>query len=162
VADGPSLIELTADVVASYLGRNNVATGDLPNLIRTVYRALSSGSEAAPAPGETVTVLTKAQIRKTITPSAIISLEDGKPYKSMKRHLAGRGLTPAEYRAKWGLPKDYAMVSPAYAAARSELAKAMGLGRKAAVAAPEPPKPVEPAPRAAAAAKKPRAARKPR
>jgi predicted transcriptional regulator len=76
-------------------------------------------------------------IKKSVTPDYIISLEDGRRYKSLKRHLTGRGLTPAEYRAKWGLPHDYPMVAANYAAQRSELAKAIGLGRKRAEPAPE-------------------------
>jgi predicted transcriptional regulator len=75
-------------------------------------------------------------IKRSITPDYLISLEDGRQYKSLKRHLAGKGLSPAQYREKWGLPKDYPMVAPAYAAQRSELAKRMGLGRKGAAAKP--------------------------
>ena len=90
-------------------------------------------------------------IKKTITPDHLISLEDGRRYKSLKRHLAGRGLTPAQYREKWGMPKDYPMVAPNYAKQRSDLAKALGLGqqrRRKEVEAAPPPAPVEaPAPK---------------
>jgi predicted transcriptional regulator len=83
----------------------------------------------APAP-EAEKPVPAVAIKKSVTPDYIISLEDGRQYKSLKRHLSGRGLTPAEYRTKWGLPHDYPMVAPNYAAQRSEMAKAIGLGRK--------------------------------
>jgi predicted transcriptional regulator len=92
-------------------------------------------------------------IKKSVTPDAIYSLEDGKPYKSLKRHLAGRGLTPAEYRNKWGLPTDYPITAPNYAARRSELAKTMGLGRKRTGSS-------QPAPQEAATPARPRGRRK--
>jgi predicted transcriptional regulator len=125
------LVELTADVVAAYLSANEIRTADVGTVIADVYNSLSSlGKEAAtPEP-----LKPPVSIRKSITPDYLISLEDGRQYKSLKRHLAGRGLTPAQYREKWGLPRDYPMVAPAYAAQRSELAKKMGLGRKMAEA----------------------------
>ncbi len=91
-------------------------------------------------------------IKKSITDEYLISLEDGRKFKSMKRYLSGLGMTPAEYRTKWGLPKDYPMVAPAYAARRSELAKTIGLGRKPAEVAPAPVP--QPEPEAAVAAPK--------
>ena len=100
MADEPTIIELTAGVVASYVGRNAISVTDLPNLIKTIYGALTAGS-APTTPEAPALQVTPAQIRKSITPTAIISFEDGKPYKALKRHLTTRGLTPAEYRAKW-------------------------------------------------------------
>jgi predicted transcriptional regulator len=135
-----STLELTAEIVASYVESNKVAASDLPGLIQTVHQALGGAGSAEPEP-ETRAKLTPAQIRKLVTPDAITSLEDGRTYKSMKRHLSLRGLTPAEYRAKWGLPKDFPMVAPSYSAARSALAKSAGLGAKGRKAQPAPAAP---------------------
>ncbi len=125
-------VELAADIVSAYVANNNVTTADLPGLIGSVHMALSklgSGSEAAPVAAPLVPAVS---IRKSVTPDAIICLEDGKAFKSLKRHLSSKyGMTPAEYRTKWGLPADYPMVAPSYAESRSALAKSMGLGRKA-------------------------------
>jgi predicted transcriptional regulator len=124
---GADFIGLAADIVGAYVTRNNVPASELPGLIAATHAALAK-LDAPPAPAvEKPTP--PIPIRKSVTPDAIISLEDGKPYKSLKRHLAGRGLTPEQYRQKWGLPHDYPMVAPNYAAARSELAKASGLGQ---------------------------------
>ena len=122
-----NLTELTADVVSAYVAHNNVRTEDLASLISTVRAALSSAgtSPAAPAKAEP-----PMPWKKAIKPDYIISFEDGKQYKSMKRHLTRHGLTPQQYREKWGLPKDFPMVAPNYAAARSEMAKRIGLGQK--------------------------------
>ena len=136
----PVIIEMAANIVSAYVGANALPVADLPDFIRQVHDALagiSRGDVAAP----TVEPLTPAvSIRKSITPDHLISLEDGRPYRSLKRHLATKyGLTPQAYREKWGLPKDYPMVAPNYAAARSALAKTMGLGlggRSAKAAAP--------------------------
>lgn len=130
------LIELTTTVVASYVDGNTIAAADVPGLIRSTYAALAGvGAPEAPA-AEEIAKPTPAQIRKSITPDAIISFEDGKSYKSLKRNLSVRGLTPAAYREKWGLPKDYPMVAPAYSAARSAMAKSIGLGAKRRAAMP--------------------------
>jgi len=134
VSEISTTIELTAEVVASYVGNRQLAASDLPALIRTVYGAFAGGREApsaaaAPEP-------TKAQIRKSVTTEAIISFEDGRGYRVLRRHLVKYDLTPATYRAKWGLPHDYPMVAPAYHERRSAQAKALGLGRKTA-----PPQP---------------------
>ena len=145
VSETAMTIELTAKVVASYVGNHQVAASDLPSLIRTIYGAFSGEPEAASAPA--VSGPTRAQIRKSVTPDAIFSFEDGRGYKMLRRHLAKYGLTAAAYRAKWGLPSDYPMVAPAYSAQRSSIAKALGLGRKAAmpeVPAPAPKKAREP------------------
>ena len=124
---GSDLTQQTVDVVSAYVANNNVRTEDLANLINTVRAALSSAgtSPAAPARAEP-----PMPWKKAIKPDFIISFEDGKQYKSMKRHLTRHGLTPQQYREKWGLPKDFPMVAPNYAAARSELAKKLGLGTK--------------------------------
>ena len=122
------LIGMTADIVSAFVSNNAIAADVLPRLIAGVHGALAGTTQsAAPEPEPQAPAV---PIRKSITPDHIICLEDGKPFKSMKRHLAQKyGLTPEDYRAKWGLPKDYPMVAPNYAAARSELAKSMGLGQ---------------------------------
>jgi len=150
VSETATTIELTAEVVASYVGNHQIAASDLPALIRTIYGAFTDEPEpaSAPTPGPS-----KAQIRKSVTPDAIISFEDGRGYKMLRRHLAALDLTPAAYRAKWGLSSDYPMVAPAYSAERSALAKARGLGRK--VMPPEPPAPAPKKPSAPRAAKAP-------
>jgi predicted transcriptional regulator len=123
----PNLTEHTADIVAAYVSNNQVRTEDLPNLINTVRSALESpGSAQAPAEKPVAPMSWK----KAIKPDGIISFEDGKSYKSMKRHLTRLGMTPAQYREKWSLPKDFPMVSPNYSAARSEMARNLGLGQK--------------------------------
>jgi len=122
------LISLTTEVVAAYVGKNAVSADDLPALIATVHGALreaAGGGRTTPAEP----LIPAVPIKKSITPNFIISLEDGRRFKSMKRHLAIKGMTPDEYRAKWGLPKDYPMVAPNYAAQRSALAKELGLGQ---------------------------------
>ncbi|GJD54100.1 Transcriptional regulatory protein ros [Methylobacterium crusticola] len=121
------LTELTADIVSAYVARNNVPAAELPHLLQTVHGALNGlGQPATPEPEKLTPPIS---IRKSVTPDAIISLEDGKPYKSLKRHLNSRGLTPEQYRQKWSLPHDYPMVAANYAAQRSELAKSIGLGQ---------------------------------
>ncbi|TIW05426.1 MAG: MucR family transcriptional regulator [Mesorhizobium sp.] len=124
-----ALIELTADVVSAYVSNNPLPVGELPALIGQVHAALK-GTMGGPV-AKPEDLKPAVPIRKSVTPDYIISLEDGKKFKSLKRHLATHyGLTPEEYRAKWGLSADYPMVAPNYAAARSALAKTMGLGRK--------------------------------
>ena len=126
------LTAMTTELVAAYVANNSVPLGELPNLIRTVHQSLS-GLGAPPAVEAPAAPLVPAvPIKKSVTDEYIISLEDGRKFKSLKRYLAtSHGMTPAEYRAKWGLPSDYPMVAPAYAAKRSELARSIGLGRKA-------------------------------
>ncbi|MGY2052882.1 MucR family transcriptional regulator [Methylobacterium sp. JK268] len=129
-ASNESAVNLTAlagDLVAAYVANNRISTVELPLLLRTIHETLNAlVSPPPPAPEKPIPPI---PIRKTVTPDAIISLEDGKPYKSLKRHLSGRGLTPEQYREKWGLPPDYPMVAATYAAQRSELAKTLGLGQ---------------------------------
>ncbi|MER8440419.1 MucR family transcriptional regulator [Mesorhizobium sp. M1312] len=132
------LIELTADVVSAYVSNNPVPVGELPTLIGQVHAALKGTAAASVSAEEPEVRKPAVSIRKSVTPDHIICLEDGKKFKSLKRHLSSHyGLTPDDYRAKWGLPADYPMVAPNYAAARSALAKTMGLGRKP--AEPEQP-----------------------
>src|SRR5579863_6882550 len=121
---------MTAQIVAAYADSNKLSASDLPGLIQSVYRTLSNvGEPASDAPPEPAK-LTPAQIRKSITPDYLISFEDGRRFRTLKRHLSLRGLTPADYRAKWGLPSSYPIVAPSYSEARSALARSMGLGTK--------------------------------
>jgi predicted transcriptional regulator len=124
------LIELTADIVSAFVSNNSVAAGEVPALIGEVFSALSrvgSGAPAVPAEPAKPAVSPK----KSITPDYLICLEDGKKFKSLKRHLRTMyNLSPEQYREKWGLASDYPMVAPNYAEARSRLAKEMGLGQK--------------------------------
>ncbi len=124
------LIELTAEIVANYLGSNKILPDQIPALIQSTYTALSGVAAGAVEPAEPVKLTPAVSIKKSVTPDYLISLEDGRQYKSLKRHLrTAYNLSPEDYRAKWGLPKDYPMVAPNYAASRSALAKSMGLGR---------------------------------
>ncbi|AZO23610.1 transcriptional regulator [Mesorhizobium sp. M1E.F.Ca.ET.045.02.1.1] len=125
-----NLIEVTADIVSAYVSKNPVPVASLPELISSVnsslskIRQLTEPEKQAQAPA--------VNPKRSVFPDYIICLEDGKKFKSLKRHLGVHyGLTPDEYREKWGLKSDYPMVAPNYAAARSEMAKAIGLGRKA-------------------------------
>ena len=127
--DKTQLVELTADIAAAYLSANTVAAAELPGLIQTIHNALSGVTSGAPAPAAEP-AKPAVPVKKSITPDYLISLEDGKKYKSLKRHLRTKySMTPEDYRTKWGLPKDYPMVAPNYAKARSDLAKQMGLGQ---------------------------------
>ena len=122
--------EVTSEVVAAYVRQNHIQPSEMPALIASIHATFSSlGKPEEPAP-EPENLVPPVSIKKTITDDYLISLEDGKRYKSLKRHLSTRGLTPDQYRAKWGLPYDYPMVAPSYAAHRSVLAKQIGLGRK--------------------------------
>jgi predicted transcriptional regulator len=134
--DQSQLTELAADIVSAYVANNSVAASDLPGIIADVHRALGEVSGATVPEPEVHTLIPPVPIKRSITPDYIISLEDGKHYKSLKRHLKGRGLTPDEYRAKWGLPPDYPMVAKSYSAARAELARASGLGQRRRKVAP--------------------------
>lgn len=124
----PNLIELTAEVVAAFVMHNSLQKSDLPDLIASVHGSLQQ--LAQPKAAEPARPTPAVPIKKSISPDFIISLEDGRRYKSLKRHLSGRGLTPERYREKWGLSPDYPMVAPNYAKQRSDLAKSMGLGRQ--------------------------------
>jgi MucR family transcriptional regulator, transcriptional regulator of exopolysaccharide biosynthesis len=123
------LIDLTAQIVAAYVGNNSVPGGDIANLINQVHAALmriAGAPEAKPAEALKPAV----PVKRSIASDYIICLEDGKKFKSLRRHLRTLNMTPQQYREKWGLPPDYPMVSPNYAAARSQLAKKMGLGQQ--------------------------------
>ena len=126
-SDDSDMIAWTADIVASHVQNNTVAISDLPILIKTVHDSLSvlGGENPAEKPQPAVS------IRRSITPDFIICLEDGRKLKMLKRHLStAYGMTPGEYREKWGLPADYPMVAPNYAKQRSSLAKKIGLGKR--------------------------------
>ncbi len=136
------LTSLTADIVSAYVANNALSGDKIPELIGSVYGALSRASVQGVEP-EKVELKPAVAIKKSVTPEYIICLEDGQKFKSLKRHLKTHyDISPEEYREKWGLPHDYPMVAPAYAAARSDLAKNMGLGRRsiaAVTAQPEAP-----------------------
>lgn len=122
--------ELTVGLVSAYVANNSVPAAELATLIATTHAALAGlGGSATPAT-PAVAKATPAQIRKSITHGALISFEDGKPYKTLKRHLTVLGLDPEAYREKWGLPRDYPMVAASYSEARSALAKSAGLGQQ--------------------------------
>ena len=121
---------MAVEIVSAYVGNNAVAAGQVPEIINTVYNSLNTlGSQPGEGPGEALKPA--VSIRRSVHPDYIICLEDGKKLKMLKRHLrAAYGMTPDEYRAKWGLPPDYPMVAPNYAKQRSTFAKQIGLGRK--------------------------------
>jgi predicted transcriptional regulator len=126
-ASAPNVLELTADVVSAFISKNRIAVTDLPALISQVHATLTATATGKGEP-EPQKLEPAVPIKNSVKPEYIICLEDGKKFKSLKRHLRGYNLTPEEYRKKWGLKHDYPMVAPAYAAKRSELAKSMGLG----------------------------------
>ena len=129
-SNGPNYIELAADIVSAYVSNNSVSATELTALIGDVHTALlrvSSGAVEVPAEAPKPAI----SVKKSITPDYIVCLEDGKKFKSLKRHLRTQyNMSPEEYREKWGLPADYPMVAPNYAQARSALAKQMGLGQQ--------------------------------
>jgi predicted transcriptional regulator len=122
-------LEQVAEIVSAYVSNNSLSAADLPKLIASTHQALRtlSAEQAEPAGKE---LSPAVPIKKSITPDFIICLDDGRKFKSLKRHLTQLGMTPAQYRAKWGLPESYPMVAPNYSATRSSLAKSAGLGRK--------------------------------
>jgi len=130
-----ALTDITSSIVAAYVSHNSLPADAIAPLVAQVHDALSRLTAEAP---EAVAEKPKPAVnpKRSVFPDFIICLEDGKKFKSMKRHLSSFGLTPDQYREKWDLPADYPMVAPAYAAARSELAKRSGLGRKPAATAP--------------------------
>jgi predicted transcriptional regulator len=143
-----NLRDLVAEVAAAYFANSHVGVAEIGTVIEQIAKSLGEvggTATAVAAPEEeapTTRRLTPAQIRRSITPEALISFEDGKPYKTLRRHLAVKGLTPEQYREKWGLAKDYPMVSANYSAARSRMAKDLGLGaRRRVAAAPSPATP---------------------
>ena len=125
-----NFIELTAEIVSAYVSNNTVPAGEIPSLINQVHAALARVSgksgETQPEP-----LRPAVSVKKSITPEYIVCLEDGKKFKSLKRHLRTQyNMTPEQYREKWALGADYPVVAPSYAAARSQLAKQMGLGQQ--------------------------------
>ncbi|CAO4152615.1 Ros/MucR family transcriptional regulator [Methylorubrum extorquens] len=132
------LVTLATEIVIAYVTRNHVQAAELPGLLRNVHAGLLTLSSGSVAPPEERRTLTAAEIRRSIQPEGLISFEDGKAYKTLRRHLARLGLTPEAYRAKWGLPVDYPMTASDYSAQRSQLARDLGLG-KSRSAAPEAP-----------------------
>jgi predicted transcriptional regulator len=134
------LLSLTTDIVSAVAGNNTVAMGDLPGLISSVFAALRTTGQAEEKANEPPTPA--VPIKRSIGSDFLICLEYGKKLKMLKRHLRTRyHMSPEEYRKRWGLPQDYPMVAPAYAAQRSSVAKRLGLGRKAAAPVPPPPEP---------------------
>jgi predicted transcriptional regulator len=126
----PGLVELTARIVSAFVSKNTLSASDLPQLISETHAALSRVTGGV-APPERDEVKPKVPVKRSVMPDHIVCLEDGKKFKSLKRHLRTHyNLSPEEYREKWGLPPDYPMVAPNYARARSDLAKKMGLGTR--------------------------------
>ncbi len=134
-----TLVELAADIVAAYVSHNSLSAAELPKLIGDIHNTLTSLGQPVAAEVEAPALTPAVSVRKSITPDYLICLDDGRKFKSLKRHLQTLGMTPDEYRTKWGLPKDYPMVAPNYSATRSELARQSGLGRKP-TPEPEPTK----------------------
>ncbi|MBD8908219.1 MucR family transcriptional regulator [Methylorubrum zatmanii] len=123
-------VALTVDIISAFVSNNSISSGELPGLIVSVHRSLTQLSEK-PAEPENPPLTPAVPIRRSIQQDFLICLEDGKKFKSLKRHLRTRyNLSPDEYRARWNLPDDYPMVAPSYAATRSELARTMGLGQQ--------------------------------
>ena len=123
------VLRMAVGIVSAYVGNNSVPTTQVPEVISTVFASLNSLNETGTGPADAGRPA--VPVRRSITPDHLICLEDGKKLKMLKRHLrAGYGLSPEEYRAKWGLPPDYPMVAPNYAKQRSNFAKQIGLGRK--------------------------------
>ena len=130
VAADADLVTITATIVAAYVSKNPIASGDLPGLIADTHAALSRAAGRLVA-ADRDDSKPRVSIKKSVMPDYIICLEDGKKFKSLKRHLRTHyNMSPEEYREKWGLPPDYPMVAPNYARARSDLAKKMGLGTR--------------------------------
>lgn len=126
-----SLIEMAAQIVSAYVSNNRVDAAELPSLIRQTFSALASTDQQTFPETLDEPLKPAVPIKKSVTPDYIVCLDDGKRFKSLKRHLRTHyNLTPDEYRSKWGLPKNYPMVAPNYAQARSSLAREMGLGQK--------------------------------
>jgi predicted transcriptional regulator len=126
----PGLVELTARIVSAFVSKNTLSANDLPQLISETHAALTRVTGSSPPP-ERDELKPKVPVKRSVMPDHLVCLEDGKKFKSLKRHLRTHyNLSPDEYREKWGLPPDYPMVAPNYARARSDLAKKMGLGTR--------------------------------
>ncbi|MCJ2073855.1 MucR family transcriptional regulator [Methylobacterium sp. J-030] len=120
-------IDLAARIMSAYVTRNSVPADNLPDLLVTVHRSILALNRPAQPPARRAS---EAQIRASIRPDALVSFEDGKPYKTLRRHLTLRGLTPEAYRAKWGLPVDYPLVSATYSARRSDISRQIGVNQR--------------------------------
>ena len=130
MSNSPDLIEMTTEIVSAFVSNSSLSASDLPALIHQIHKTLSDISTGAEAESAAPALTPAISVKKSITPDFLICLEDGRKFKSLKRHLRTKyDLTPEQYRAKWNLPKDYPMVAPNYAAARSNLAKQSGLGQ---------------------------------
>ncbi|WP_342110032.1 MucR family transcriptional regulator [Methylobacterium sp. SI9] len=125
-----TFIEQASDIVSAYVSNNSVPISELPGLLAGVHAALAKLSAPAAATTEAADKPTPAQIRKSVTPDALVSFIDGKPYKTLKRHLSRNGLTIEQYRERFGLPRDYPSTAASYSAQRSELARSLGLGQQ--------------------------------
>jgi predicted transcriptional regulator len=136
-AEATNFIEMTADVVSAYVSNNPVRPADMPELLRGIHAALTGLGQGGRIEAPAAEKLTPGQIRKSITPDALISFLDGKPYKTLKRHLSGHGLTIEQYRERFGLPRDYPSTAASYSALRSEMAQKIGLGQQRRKAAPK-------------------------
>ena len=148
--------ELTADLVSAYVSNNSVPVAELPALIASTHAALAGLGQSSTPHAPVAEKLTPAQIRKSITPDALISFIDGKPYKTLKRHLTRHGFDPRAYRERYGLPADYPMTTANYSAMRAEFARSNRLGHQRRPAAPEAAEAAETIP------KKPKRAGRPR
>ena len=127
----PEVMELTAKIVAAFVSNNTIGANDLPQLIHETFAALSRATGDGVALPVREELKPKVPVKRSVMPDHIVCLEDGKKFKSLKRHLRTHyNLSPEEYREKWDLPHDYPMVAPNYARARSDLAKKMGLGTR--------------------------------
>ncbi|MCJ2132473.1 MucR family transcriptional regulator [Methylobacterium sp. J-026] len=138
--EGIDYAELTTTLIAAYVSNNHIQPSEIGALIASTHAALTGLGQGSPASAPSAEKLTPSQIRKSITPDALISFIDGKPYKTLKRHLTGAGMTIEQYRERFGLPRDYPSTAASYSAQRSALAKSLGLGnnrRKAAAKAAE-------------------------
>ena len=142
MTENPEAVALAADIVSAFVSNNKVGAEELGPMIQQVYRALDEAASGA-KPAEAAPLTPAVSVKKSITPDYLISLEDGQKYKSLKRHLSTRGMTPDDYRTKWGLPRDYPMVASSYSAQRSQLAKALGLGQGGRGSSVQAPAPVE-------------------
>lgn len=132
----PELLRLATEIVSAFVSKNSISAADLPGMIKTVHSTLTDLEQGGPAAGAQE-LNPAVPVKKSVTPEYIVCLEDGKKLKMLKRYLRSQyGLSPEEYRARWGLPADYPMVAPNYAAQRSKLAKQIGLGRSATAATP--------------------------
>jgi predicted transcriptional regulator len=142
-APAVDFIDLTANVVSAYVSKNSVRPNDMPELIASTHAALTGLGQSTTTEAPETQKLTPAQIRKSITPDALISFIDGKPYKTLKRHLTGNGLTIEQYRERYGLPRDYPSTAASYSAMRAEFARSNGLGQQRRNAAPKAVTPAE-------------------